>query len=1009
MQLSNFSLNQLVFDPLLVGSVEIAPGKKLAINLRGKDDAIAAILEPCNQSRCVLPYLPVSFELLQGEGLPNSIIASGKRQGERLIAEVKNFPLSLLSIAPTTQIGLIGTLQGKVTTQLDLNLFTLAGTGNLQIQQPGIGFIQAQELAASFSAQNNLISLESASLKFERSQYDFEGSLNVKSGQVDGKLSVNQGYIEDVLTILSISDLESLVSLLQFQPSVYAKADELRVKSVGNVNASLAQQINILSQIDQQIRILAIEKRAGRGRREVDLVGAYTAEVTLAGTWKQPQIEFNLQGSKWRWRTQAAFPSIVQSLGFVVEDTRLIPVHQVLIQGSLQQGVLTLEPMQIEVANSTLYMAGNFSPQNNSAQLSLKNISLDTISDDIVKLPLEIAGRLDLEVNLEGSLTQPQINAEVAWIDGAINGGSLQDKIVANVNYSNSRLEVNTTYPDSLQIYASLPYPTEPGIGDRFDVQLELTNKIVNPQQDKNSTQSLTLVQEFLAGLTQGEILWVSGEGKIALQATGSLDVSQEVKVSDFLVIGEAIFKDARFKNSNIAKELNLTGKITLDNQRLEAEQLQGSFAETNLLLTGVLPVWKPLNPNAPDSSNPLKLTINQGQMNLPELYKGNIDTQMTVTGTLLAPVIEGKVLLYEGQAFLPKQGDLRKQLTPALQGWINAVQRNVVTSYGNIISPKLENFQLVLGERFVLRNYSTGLLGLSGIFSLNLATPVKFSLSGDIILNGFIDNLENLQPQGTIRLKSGSVNIIAAKVFMARRYDNRIDFTPEAGLFNPELDIQLKTYLFNIGIIPTIGNEIPDEISRSNRVKSIELTIDVKARVEELLSQLSQTIAEVCQTRSAQSKPIPQTESFSPAELQQLSSCIELGASTDLGNSTQLEALLRSSGITIASSPNLTQNEIIGLLGPQNQDTIEALQQQNSAQLFSSGLTQLLLAPFLEDIIFQMNEGANYAGSKIGLSDVRLYPVIETVPQVSKNSWLRFSYDYIYNETKIIYETLLR
>ncbi|MGK7936878.1 MAG: hypothetical protein AB4206_13940, partial [Xenococcaceae cyanobacterium] len=1009
LQLSNLSLNQLVFDPLLVGSVEISPGEKLAINLRGKDDAIAAVLEPCSQRKCVFPYLPVSFELLQGDGVKNSIIASGKRQGERLIAEVNNLPLSLLNIAPTTQIGVIGTLQGKVTAQLDINLVTLTGKGNLQLQQPGIGLIQAQEFAASFSSQNNFISLESAYLKFERSQYDFQGSLNVKSGQVNGKLSVTQGHIEDVLTILGISTLESLFSFLQFQPPVYAKADDLQVQPVGNVNASVAQQINTLSQIDEQIRILAIEKRAGRGRREVDIVGAYTAEVTLTGTWKQPQIEFNLQGSKWRWRTQAAFPSVVQSLGFVLEDSQLIPVHQVLIQGSLQQGVLTLEPMQIKVGNATLYTAGNFSLQNSSAQLSLKNISLDTISDDIVKLPLDIAGRLDLEVNLEGSLTQPQVTAEVAWIEGAINGLSLQDKIVANLNYSNSRLEFSTTYPDSLQIYASLPYPTEPGISDRFNVEVELTNQVVNPQQDKTTTKSVTLVQDFLAGLTQGEILWTSGEGKIALQASGSLDLTERVKVSDFLVTGEAIFEDAQFKNSSIAKELNLTGKITLDNQRLQAEQLEGSFAETNLLITGVLPVWKPLNPDAPDSSNPLTLTIEQGQMNLPQLYKGNIDTQVRVTGTLLAPVIGGKVLLYEGQAFLPKQGDISEQLTPALEEWLNAVRRNVVTSYGKLIAPKLESFQLVLGERFVLRNYSTGLLGLPGILSFGLATPFKFGLSGDITLNGSLDNLQNLKPQGTIRLKNGSVEIIAAKVFVARRYDNRINFTPEEGLLNPELDIQLKSYLFNIGIIPTIGSEIPDEISRSGRVKSIELTIGVKVRVGELLPQLSQTIADVCQIRPADIEPIPQTESFSPAELQQLSSCVELGASTDFANSIQLETLLRSSGITITSSPTLTKNEIIALLGPQNQETIEALQQQNSAQLFSLGLTQLLFAPFLEGVIFQVNEGANYVGNRIGLSDVRLYPVIETVPQVGKNSWLRFSYDYIYNEGKIIYETLLK
>ena len=1018
LRLSNFSFNQLFFDPLLVGSLQISPGEKLAINLRGKDDALAAVLEPCRRRRCIVPYLPVSFEFRQGEGSENSITASGQRQGERLIAKIDNFPLSLLNIAPTTQIGIIGTVEGELTAQLDINLVTLAATGNLQIQQPGIGFIQAQEFAASFSSQNNLVSLESASLKFERSEYDFEVSLNVQSGQVKGKLSVAQAYVEDVLTALQLSTLERIISFLQFQRPNYAQAAELQVQPVGYSNGSLAQGINTLWQIDQQIREQAIEKRAGRAGTEVDITGAYTAELTLAGTWRQPQIEFKLQGSKWQWRTTAAFPSIVESLGLVIEDTHLIPVHQVLIQGSLQEGTLTLEPMQIEIGNATIYVAGNFSTQKTSAKLSLKNLSLETIGNSIVQLPLEIAGQLDLEVNLEGSLTQPQVTAEVAWRDGAINGLSLEDKIVANLNYANSRLEVRTTYPDSLQIEASVPYPTEPGVSDRFDVKVELSKKAVSPQEGKNSTRSTTLVKDLLAGLTQGEIMWMSGEGTIALQASGSLDLSQQVKVSDLLVTGEVIFKDAQFKNPSIAQELNLTGKITLDRKRLRAEQLQGEFAATNLLITGVLPVWQPLSENDPDASNLLSVAIDKGQMNFPELYQGKIDTQVTVTGTILAPTISGEVRLYQGEAFLPERKDTGEVVPPAIYKWATAVRRNVVTTYGAFRAPRLNNFQVILGDNFVLRNRPAG-LGLPGILDFDLDTDFSFSLNGDVTFNGSLDKLENLQPQGTIRLTSGAVDLIATKIFVARRHDNRIDFTPKEGLLNPKLDLQLKTYLLNLSATTVIANEIPDDITRSGRVKSVELTIFVDGRASKLLPRLGkeikllprlgQEISEVCQIRPANIEPIPETERFSPQELQQLASCVQFAAVQESTDTPELELLLKSPAITIETSPRLTTNEIITLLGKQDPKVAEELQQQSGTQLLSLGFAQLVLAPLLNSVLFELNEGANYVGSNIGLSDFRLYPVVETVPQISKSSWLRFSYDYFYGEAKVTYETFFK
>jgi hypothetical protein len=196
LQLRNFAINNVAFEPLLAGRVNFNSGKEIAIDLRGNRDVIAAAAEPCNEvrsqksevrslplnesRRCLVPYLPASLELRQGEGTKNPIVAIGRRRGDIFDLDVENFPLALLNITPATRLGLQNPVAGDLTAKLNVNLFTLASTGNLNIAQPSVGYIQAKEFRGNFAYDNNnLAQLTSGSLSFQDSLYQFQGDLNL--------------------------------------------------------------------------------------------------------------------------------------------------------------------------------------------------------------------------------------------------------------------------------------------------------------------------------------------------------------------------------------------------------------------------------------------------------------------------------------------------------------------------------------------------------------------------------------------------------------------------------------------------------------------------------------------------------------------------------------------------------------------------------------------------------------------------------------------------------------
>ena len=986
LRLLNFTLNDVAFEPSIAGPVKIAPGEKLAIDLRGTKEIVAAVFEPCTQQRCPLPYLPASLELRQGEGRENPIMVTGKRIGDRLVADIQNFPLGLLNIAPATAIGIEGSLKGEVNANLDLNLFTFATTGNLQISQPAIGYIQAEEFASSFAydSDNNLARLISASLEFGQSRSELQGSLNLNSGELDGKLNISRGYVQDILTTFRWFRVEDLARLLETPD--YTAAAEVPSHSVGDPDASLAYQLNLLWRIEKQIRELAARRQAGGVPTELDIRGAYTGEITLAGTLNAPEVNFKVQGSNWQWHPQSAFPAIVKPLGLVKEEPQVISVERVLAQGSIEGGAIKLEPLRVELGETVLAVTGKLSAEQESASFAVENLSLDTVSN-FVQLPVDIGGKIDVKGSLGGSLANLQVKGEIAFTDGAVNGRSLDENILGSFSYADSRLEFRTTSPESLQVYASVPYPTEPDGDNQLKVDVKL------------GTEAIAWVNL----LTQGQVEWIDGEGEVTLNASGRLDLSEQMLLRDLAVRGEIALFDATLKSAAFPEPLNVNGQIALNNQLLKVEQLEGKFADSKLSLTGVLPIFQPLSPSDPDSSNPLTVVIEQGQIGLEGLYQGEMDGQVVVKGAVLSPVIGGEVRLANGRVFVPKGGSRDAVASPTLADrWTGTVNRKDNAA----AVPKLDNFRVVLEGLKVAQD------------------PLyKFRFGGALTLNGPLDNLNKVQPEGTIQLERGQVTYAIGseklttgtqlltpdtEFVLNRRHRNEIVFKPKQGLLNPDLDIQMRTLVSELPRnkrerLESQANEIPDD--PLNRVQRIDILLSIKGQVSQLLPSLGSQASQACQIRSDTSQPIPEKRGFSSEELQKLATCLQAavfeGEASEDGSDFQLPT---PSVVKLTSNPKRSESEIIRLLGERIFVLAETLQNSSEGQLLNSGVIQLFVPALAQSLLYDVE---NAVSNALGLADFRFFPIVEMTSKVGDESFVKLSYDYNpdFNEFKVRYE----
>ncbi|MBE9047049.1 hypothetical protein IQ255_22060 [Pleurocapsales cyanobacterium LEGE 10410] len=977
LRLLDFAFNNIAFDPVMAGQVNLQPQQEIALNLQGEQDVIAARVVPCTASNCKLPYLPTNLELRQGEDTAQPVIATGDRNGDLFSLDINNFPLALLNLAPGKVAGIEGALQGKTTGAVDLDLYTLAAAGNISVDDPGVGYIQADRFNADFNYDpaNNIAEVTTASLDLGNSEYNLNAAVDLASGQIDGRLGIPQAYIQDALTTLrwfTIQDVASLFNLPDYaEPAAIKPAPEKET-----VDKSIARKLNQLRQVNSQIQANAAAQEAGSIPTELDIQGQYDGEIIIGGTIQTPQAEFRVEGSSWQWQPKPAYPDIVNPLGLVIEESQYISIPMLLVAGNLVGTTVALDKAAIQVQDAMLSLEGQLSPEQLNTKFVVANLTVDNIGN-FIEIPVDVAGEINTIGTIAGPLNNPQLAGKIAFTDGAFNGNILPAEIAGNYQYNGSQLAFNTTAPDAIQIKATVPYPIVPGKNDRLTASADL------------ETEAFV----FLDALSQNYLNWVGGKGNAQLEANARLDLEREGIIYDLDADGVVNLEDAQVlvQTPFFSEPFIGTGKITLNNQIVNVETLNATFADKDLSATGRLPILTAVN----NLDNPLTIDLPPGEIEIDQLYQGGLRGEVTVTGASRKPIIGGQVSLEDGQVSIPKSDTpdqeevvrlARSQVANAIAGTTATSPTNQSSGTSSSFITTLDDFQVNLQD-----------------FRLEQSPLYSFQLQGDLTLNGTVDEPSNIIPQGRLLLTRADVDLFSSSFNAARNRDNTIVFTPEAGVFNPQLDIVLRTEVedvdeqeFNdLRLAESNSNEINDPLSEGDNSETVRISLVIDGETQEILPNLGPNSIN-CNIRPNNEPLVENERYYTAAELDRFTKCFNEVNYAGAGDRN----LINSPAVELTSIPSLDQGEILNLLSGQFVAFADRVTNSSQSELFDMGVETFAIDPLLDSFLYRVEDTTVSWGKKISLDYLTVYPDLEGIYEINQDSSLRFTYTHnLFNE----------
>ena len=963
LRLVDFAFNEIEFDPIIAGKVDIVSGSQIALNLQGKQDVIAASAVPCDKDNCRLPYVPTNLEFRLGENTTQPIIVTGKRNQDLFSLDINNFPLALLNLAPGKAAGIQGALAGKTTGNIDLNLDTFAANGQVTVEQPGVGYIRAQQFTADFNydPDNNAAELKTASLDLGQSKYKVNASLDLQTGAIKGELNIPEADIQDILTTFRWFTIEDLVDLFNI-PDYVPTAEITPTDAIYTLGKPVAIKVDKLIQVENVIQQIAAAKEKGGIPTELDIKGKYTGLITFGGTLEQPEVDFRVEGNNWEWQPQPRFYNFIDSAGLVKEEVKKIPIPQLLIAGNLQGTVVDLEIAKLQLENAILSATGKLSPTEEDLNFQVADLTMDTISQ-FIELPVDIAGEIDVTARLTGTPTNPKIAGELAFVDGALNGDPLPEKFLGNFDYNGTRLKFDTSEPSSIHIDATVPYPIVPGKSDRVAAEVKL------------DTEAFAL----LGIVSNGYLNWLGGSGDADLKVSARLDLARDIPIYDLDTIGIINLDNSQvnLETPFFTAPFQGTGKININNEMVTVESLAGTFAEKDLSISGSLPILTAVN----DLENPLTVNLPTGDLKIDNLYKGVVAGNIRVTGAALQPIIGGEVTLEDGRVYIPKTKTTtpNSDVTEVAENTTRRGTAENATNNQNTQSsfvPELNDFQVNL---------------------TNLVTQerplYRFNIDGDLLLNGTVDQHSNIKPKGTITLGPGWINFLSNEFDLNRSRENTIAFTPNAGILNPYVDIQFQTIInefeqADIRIADLGENEIRDPISQVNYRNSMRVTLIINGEAAVILPGLAATNND-CEIRSNDASLVESNIYYTEAELAKLTKCFNVDAFLEE------EELVNLAAVELTSIPYRSEEEIISLLGNEFLSFAERLNNSSQSELFDLGVNTFILNPLYRRAFYAVDSQAVKFGRKIGLDYLHLLPDLEGVYEINKNSSIRSSYNY--------------
>lgn len=701
--LRNFVINDIAFEPVLGGNVQSQSGKGLQLNITGKQDQIAVKLNSNNR--------PESFLIKRGE-----IFASGQSQGDILTLNVNQFPLQLLKIPlPVNRYLGSGKIAGTFDGNLQINQKTFAtASGNIAIKNPEIGRLKGDNLLANFSYNDDNFVINQGEFTKGESSYLVAGRVNnlTKEPQIQGKLNIKQGKVQDVLTALQIYELEDIQR--NFEEPNYGKANQLETIAIGLPNQSLSTQLRRFSEIK---RLLTLQKQQ---RREAtifpelaDLQGTFNAFVSVeTNENKELATQFNIQGQNFSWGPE--------------EDPNRYNAKQVIAQGAFENGILRLTPLRIESTNRLFSFSGSIGGDEQFGNLQVNNFPIEVINN-FVNLPIGLTGNLNAKAAIAGSIANPLAKGELTISDGTLNQQGVESA-AASFSYINGSLN----FASNIMIQNSQPVDIEGSI------PYKLPFASVTPESNQIKLD-VNVKNEGLAvlNLFTNQATFEQGEGEVKLTVRGTLEKP--------ILEGNATLNNAIFSAQALPEKLtNVTGEIKFNFDKIVVENLQGNFSKGKLVAQGQIPVY---DDQFIQIENPLSVTLDKLAVNLKGLYQGGVAGNVMIKGSALNPVISGNVNLDNGLVLLP-ENDTNTTIVSSKE--IERVKAAKQMNNNENTRGKFNDLQLTLGKKVKVER----------------PPIISIEATGNLNVNG---TFSNPVPVGTLKLKKGGVNLFTTQFNLTR------------------------------------------------------------------------------------------------------------------------------------------------------------------------------------------------------------------------------------------------
>ncbi len=734
-----------------------------------------------------------------------AIEAEGEIDGKQLRVTSRGVPIDLITgfLPPLPQIKK-QELKGIVGGELSMDLSTGKIEGkNLSIDNPQVGILKGDRLqSSSVSYADGLLIVRDGMFLRGKNSYLIEGRVLTKAQQPEYQLvvKVDNGNLADVSNLFQIFSLGDVVN--PFGDRGYGRATDLQAKKVGAGSDTLQEQVDKLSEFR---RLQGIQsEQAGENPipdlRKLD--GDFKGTIVINNAARQGvYASFDVSGKDW-----------------TVDQYNLSKIK---VQGRWQNNLLTLSNVALTSTNAQIQLSGEFGGDRQNAKIKVDKFPAERLST-LFRLPIEVAGDVDLEAQLGGTFFNPQLCGNASLSKGKLNQFDVP-AIYTDFNYNSARLGFNSIFKDSI----ILDKAKKLSLGNICDINTSVASGTIEPlrisgtvpyqlpfaqKSPDNRNFSINLkVQnkgmQTLSILTQQQLNWIDGDGQINVLLKGQIDRAGNPK--DVTAKGDATIANAVLQAVALPNNLTkVNSQVSFDLDRVKVENFRGQYGSGEIIAQGSIPIEKTLT-----LLDPLTVSLDKIQVDLKDRYQGGVSGRLLLgDGTILVPRLGGEIKLSNGKISLPD--------TPS----IGSTSLSAPSDTGSTL--QFKSLDLLLGENVQVEK----------------APILSFLATGKVNLNGSIDNL---QPEGLIQLGRGQINLFTSR-FRLTGSENTARFTPDRGA-DPIVNLQLSTKVLETSRLPSINssNERID-IDRnlfSTNVGTVQ-TVQVDAKVNGAASQATNSIA---------------------------------------------------------------------------------------------------------------------------------------------------------------------